>query len=104
MFARVALLTESVDRNDLHQLGRIGETASLSSRRAWIEITAEFAFSERNPKSLSSRRAWIEIESESVHGRSCQEVALLTESVDRNRSAKCMCTNLASRSPHGERG
>ena len=38
------------------------ETAvSLSSRRAWIEIVAEFNALSILTSSLSSRRAWIEI-------------------------------------------
>ena len=34
---------------------------SLSSRRAWIEITAVIIDIKRVIESLSSRRAWIEI-------------------------------------------
>ena len=78
-------------------------TKSLSSRRAWIEISPQ-APHRTSPVSLSSRRAWIEIrppaarpasrESRSPHGerglkfrvggswRNAARVALLTESVD----------------------
>ena len=120
----VALLTESVDWNTI--LSRVksqyscrsphGERGlkyrlhrnlhqsnqSLSSRRAWIEIT------EKKPlqiisQSLSSRRAWIEIivsekNIESGH------VALLTESVDWNTPSLNRKTAVCCRSPHGERG
>ena len=58
---RVALRKESVDRNaawtgvlrDMHH-------ASLSARRAWIEILA-YPDMIICTKSLSARRAWIEI-------------------------------------------
>ena len=54
--------------------------ASLSSRRAWIEITPRRAWSVHG-LSLSSRRAWIEIEIPEIVERG-EVVALLTESVD----------------------
>ena len=82
------------------------KSASLSSRRAWIEIIFPLRFVITFKKSLSSRRAWIEIEgifkvlytlkcvallTESVdwncdimHFSECRRVALLTESVDWN--------------------
>ena len=101
----VALLTESVDWNPspigLYRRntsrsphGERGlkfksfdenrkDEASLSSRRAWIEI---WTLIERNKEitSLSSRRAWIEIWNYWIwcNGAGC--VALLTESVDWN--------------------
>ena len=43
---------------------RTGGFASLSLRRAWIEMCFP-ATLPRNPKSLSLRRAWIEIKDES---------------------------------------
>ena len=53
---------------------------SLSSRRAWIEIS-EDELADGIGKSLSSRRAWIEITvRRSTVSKSM--VALLTESVD----------------------
>ena len=96
---RVALLTESVDRNTAACQETVDWRESLSSRRAWIEI--------KKPRiailavwSLSSRRAWIEILFRQ-NGSSNQPVALLTESVDRNTlatafSAVCMAS-LSSR-------
>ena len=53
---------------------------SLSSRRAWIEITC-VALSGHTISSLSSRRAWIEIQ-----------------------YLKLLKSEIHSRSPHGERG
>ena len=98
--------------------------ASLSARRAWIEI-ARFSASLILRSSLSARRAWIEIvvgrseggwlsvalRKESVdRNKACTMiittyiVALRKESVDRNinRTAKAVVDN--SRSPQGERG
>ena len=79
----VALRKESVDRNDAMQIVIIVMNASLSARRAWIEIPAgcwrdsrravalrkesvdRNFLGRRNSKltlrSLSARRAWIEI-------------------------------------------
>ena len=56
----VALRKESVDRNwqDIDERETI--SASLSARRAWIEMQI-FVFGSRGYGSLSARRAWIEI-------------------------------------------
>ena len=58
--ADVALRKESVDRNDVIRPAIDVFLASLSARRAWIEIpmTCQLAGKLR---SLSARRAWIEI-------------------------------------------
>ena len=58
----VALRKESVDRNDTMQIIVVVMHASLSARRAWIEIK-ELSILTRYQLSLSARRAWIEIES-----------------------------------------
>ena len=61
----VALRKESVDRNLFGQRMICDADASLSARRAWIEIYISckiFRFS----KSLSARRAWIEIRRKAV--------------------------------------
>ena len=59
---RVALRKESVDRNAaVHVQHRPGH-ASLSARRAWIEIRT-FSALAVYLSSLSARRAWIEIRS-----------------------------------------
>ena len=101
----VALLTESVDWNTkfkntlfkhFQRRSPHGERGlkydnkdiakwlikSLSSRRAWIEMSTT-NYKEYVPMSLSSRRAWIEI---GFYGykKSLRYVALLTESVDWN--------------------
>ena len=52
-FSKVALLAESVDRNIEFSLWGAGGAASLSLRRAWIEILAvwavEHAYQRRSP-------------------------------------------------------
>ena len=94
-----------MDRNISHLLRTIPRIASLSARRAWIEIPhAAYAGNtllvalrkesvDRNDvirpaidvflASLSARRAWIEIRSGGIL-RLCACVALRKESVDRN--------------------
>ena len=81
----VALLTESVDRNYGDSVNQADDAASLSSRRAWIEILIP-ARTDTAYLSLSSRRAWIEICTALWHAL-WWTVALLTESVDRNPPA-----------------
>ena len=56
----VALRKESVDRNDAVQIIVVIMHASLSARRAWIEMFLSMGLDGRF-KSLSARRAWIEI-------------------------------------------
>ena len=76
----VALRKESVDRNDTVKIVVVIVDASLSARRAWIEIRLADMSAAWN-RSLSARRAWIEI--------------------------RCPCCSgwlLARRSPQGERG
>ena len=58
--SRVALRKESVDRNSETMLPSWARYASLSARRAWIEIQPPQLFA-RPCLSLSARRAWIEI-------------------------------------------
>ena len=57
----VALRKESVDRNDAVQIVIVVVRASLSARRAWIEIARIVFALLVNGGSLSARRAWIEI-------------------------------------------
>ena len=59
--ANVALRKESVDRNDAMQVVVVIMYASLSARRAWIEIKYVVKDSDFAGSSLSARRAWIEI-------------------------------------------
>ena len=56
----VALRKESVDRNYYCDHDTDWIRASLSARRAWIEIPAG-CWRESRRASLSARRAWIEI-------------------------------------------
>ena len=77
--------------------------ASLSARRAWIEISTVIVIFFKRNTSLSARRAWIEIASRwRVSGRAL--VALRKESVDRNYYADKDCDWVRGRSPQGERG
>ena len=57
-------------------------SASLSARRAWIEIIHTAREGSDN-ESLSARRAWIEIDAPSSAAYA-ELVALRKESVDRN--------------------
>ena len=125
MDSSVALRKESVDRNGLHPFQQLEAVASLSARRAWIEIalvttgatTCTVALRkesvDRNPYSrglvfilkgsLSARRAWIEIcPFPSAPG--CISVALRKESVDRNLCGGMTASSAIGRSPQGERG
>ena len=76
---------------------------SLSARRAWIEILCCVGFCLGAKASLSARRAWIEILIYDVSLRQL-EVALRKESVDRNNIEPAILTVSTSRSPQGERG
>ena len=77
----VALRKESVDRNIEDDDERETLPASLSARRAWIEIGGFLSLSVIEYGSLSARRAWIEISVDRVQHR-----------------------NWPGRSPQGERG
>ena len=59
--SQVALRKESVDRNNTVQVVIVVVNASLSARRAWIEIMRQMPLTRFYPGSLSARRAWIEI-------------------------------------------
>ena len=101
---QVALRKESVDRNSAPVPPKSGRFASLSARRAWIEmlltagllhsnasLSARRAWIEMSLNvtsggilmSLSARRAWIEIHLIPSNG-TLRSVALRKESVDRN--------------------
>ena len=56
--------------------------ASLSARRAWIEII-DYIIDYATDASLSARRAWIEIVMQEI-AQQRKQVALRKESVDRN--------------------
>ncbi len=63
--------------------------ASLSVRRAWIEIRCAIRPATGRPTSLSVRRAWIEIVNDSKLDDNIR-VALRKESVDRNLLVKIL--------------
>ena len=111
----VALRKESVDRNPALRDSANDVSASLSARRAWIEMTSA-PNSASKSRSLSARRAWIEIRSglctllaslvalrkesvdrNGVHALGFQQipVALRKESVDRNRAVTVPDNGLA---------
>ena len=121
----VALRKESVDRNSAGACHRAAAHASLSARRAWIEMQVP-VFGGRGHGSLSARRAWIEIPKRIKFCAICY-VALRKESVDRNGHGVFILilglgslsarrawieievpedqyTALSGRSPQGERG
>ena len=79
----VALRKESVDRNNAVQVVIVIVDASLSARRAWIEICGGASGRRLALSSLSARRAWIEIVISAMTGQ-ISVVALRKESVDRN--------------------
>ena len=58
----VALRKESVDRNTYTRTQSASLSASLSARRAWIEIALARGYVRVGHESLSARRAWIEIQ------------------------------------------
>ena len=98
----VALRKESVDRNNAVQIVIVVVHASLSARRAWIEIKAVGSLMG-SFRSLSARRAWIEIIGLTYDGL-IASVALRKESVDRNSVQPRKTETPGGRSPQGERG
>ena len=120
----VALRKESVDRNIRNTPALLGNSQSLSARRAWIEICLPIELSrgwvvalrkesvDRNLVSCIDRTIDIvALRKESVdrnrstHNTSMYAcVALRKESVDRNYAANAVDQILPGRSPQGERG
>ena len=99
---RVALRKESVDRNAPRRPSRALARASLSARRAWIEMLCHF-LRFWGQMSLSARRAWIEMRVALCAARK-PGVALRKESVDRYVASGCAPSANGGRSPQGERG
>ena len=115
-----------MDRNFVSAFDVLAVSASLSARRAWIEMFIFITLRCLPVSSLSARRAWIEIlaslsavltelvalRKESVDRnaawtgvlRDMHHVALRKESVDRNNGVHYDNYNLHCRSPQGERG
>ena len=99
----VALRKESVDRNPQGLIVNIPRYASLSARRAWIEIARPGCWRAAT-SSLSARRAWIEIQIDRDKTQ-WEQVALRKESVDRNFVPfDVIRPAIDGRSPQGERG
>ena len=98
----VALRKESVDRNAPRRPSRALARASLSARRAWIEMLCHF-LRFWGQMSLSARRAWIEMRVALCAARK-PGVALRKESVDRYVASGCAPSANGGRSPQGERG
>ena len=98
----VALRKESVDRNiSLPGLTRIDTVALRKesvdrNQQDMASVTLHYA-------SLSARRAWIEIPTQPIV-LSLMLVALRKESVDRNVNPYKLTMIFGSRSPQGERG
>ena len=88
----VALRKESVDRNPIMQCFTVVNFASLSARRAWIEIVCGPCPSVHS-WSLSARRAWIEIVAMGDFADK-GAVALRKESVDRNIDTQYFCVSI----------
>ena len=100
---RVALRKESVDRNrDLPEFQMRPQGVAL--RKESVDRNFCLGVGEAlPPASLSARRAWIEMPA--LHpGHQCQFVALRKESVDRNLGNAVVHSGHARRSPQGERG
>ena len=100
---KVALLTESVDWNFINALHIWHNIWSLSSRRAWIEISGAKALAKgymsRSPRGeCGLKYLFYIIENFSIY------VALLAESVDWNIVSKSIICIGFCRSPRGERG
>ena len=79
-----------------------GGLGSLSSRRAWIEISA-FASCSWRSQSLSSRRAWIEIYRQTAWFAGCPSLPArgVWIEMSKRRTPRTSCS---SRSPQGECG
>ena len=92
-----------MDRNDKIKIIAFGCYASLSARRAWIEIAKLPAQCGWEATSLSARRAWIEIVITAMTSQ-ISVVALRKESVDRNTNLLLVSLFDLCRSPQGERG
>ena len=98
----VALRKESVDRNHAWGLSDCPNAVALrkeSVDRNWQDIDERETISA----SLSARRAWIEIKID-VGWWSVDVVALRKESVDRNPLPRSGTVRGTCRSPQGERG
>ena len=101
--AAVALRKESVDRNVMSAIPPAA-FQQVALRKESVDRNAFAAWpGTRACASLSARRAWIEILYRQGFGYPV-EVALRKESVDRNFVAQNIIQAVFGRSPQGERG
>ena len=98
----VALRKESVDRNNAVQVVIIIVNASLSARRAWIEMQVFNRIAK--PFRVALRKESVDRNLQKLAEAIKPSVALRKESVDRNQAADISVKREASRSPQGERG
>ena len=98
----VALRKESVDRNRTLALGGLGGVVALRKESVDRNMPTGL-LSGGTGASLSARRAWIEILFP-VPGLQQTHVALRKESVDRNVLQTHRAAHMKCRSPQGERG
>ena len=99
---RVALRKESVDRNSCPLFFSCWLLASLSARRAWIEIPAGCWRDAR--RAVALRKESVDRNFGGAFGKLSALVALRKESVDRNPNSIRRCLMSVGRSPQGERG
>ena len=103
VYARlVALRKESVDRNIWPVAYDATNHASLSARRAWIEIGA--ATYTLTCRLVALRKESVDRNLSILLPNAVLTVALRKESVDRNQTLSGCCAVQARRSPQGERG
>ena len=98
----VALRKESVDRNIMPDAPGAGAAASLSARRAWIEMCLRSMFWLFLPVALRKES----VDRNALVLVCCVgfSVALRKESVDRNFNTVQIIIVVMRRSPQGERG
>ena len=84
----VALRKESVDRNEFDAGTALNTPASLSARRAWIEIAARRPSALRNTVAL--RKESVDRNVFGFGAKLVHSVALRKESVDRNYQANAV--------------
>ena len=81
---------------------RLGNSGSLSARRAWIEIT--IGVTEQTTPVVALRKESVDRNKAFDKGVYIVTVALRKESVDRNPIMQCFTVVNFGRSPQGERG
>ena len=93
----VALRKESVDRNFVSAFDVLAVSASLSARRAWIEIAHLRIMYHASPVAL--RKESVDRNAPKPKTKATEKVALRKESVDRNNIRNPAATLPSSRSP-----